>query len=102
MLLPAHRGSRPLILTPWQRVMNAICWGIAAVLAQPVLAWDHLRAMTWRDWIALPGHLLHFALHAVFALWGLALLATAAACLLAIPVGLAWMLGTLAWRWLGW
>lgn len=100
MLLPAHRGSRPLILTPWQRLMNAVCWSIAAVLAQPILAWDHLRAMRWRDWIALPGHLLHFTLHALMAVWMGSILLAAAGVLLAIPVGLAWMLGTLAWRWL--
>jgi hypothetical protein len=102
MLLSSHRAARPVIPTRWHRFTNVIAWCLAALIAQPILAWDHLRSSTWQDWAAIPGHLLHFALRAVAALWGLSILLAAAGALLAIPVGLAWMLGTLAWRGLGW
>lgn len=102
MLLPAHRASRPLILTPWQRVTNAVCWCVAGTIAQPILAWDHFRAMSWRCWLDLPGHLLGFAIRALAGIWGLSILLAAAGAILAIPVGILWMLSTLALRWLGW
>lgn len=96
LLSPATRAKQPVIPSVRYRLTNALAAFLAAVAAPFVLAWHRLTDITWRDLPALPGHLLHFTLHALMAVWMGSILLAAVGVILCIPIACLGILGMLA------